>query len=138
MDLRPFHENLTESVLNIEVVCCESEWEISFPRNVIMFGVIWGWTHDLQISGSLVGLVVKKVQQHPEQNWFQVIETQTWQCVIQILQSFVKKESHLKLNSVNWNWQSSLQLNKFFFLKLSYVPGFGHVPSTTCLLLPWE
>lgn len=138
MDLRPFHENLTESVLNIEVVCCESEWEISFPRNVIMFGVVWGWTHDLQISGSLVGLVVKKVQQHPEQNWFQVIETQTWQCVIQILQSFVKKESHLKLNSVNWNWQSSLQLNKFFFLKLSYVPGFGHVPSTTCLLLPWE
>lgn len=138
MDLRPFHENLTESVLNIEVVCCESEWEISFPRNVIMFGVVWGWTHDLQISGSLVGLVVKKVQQHPEQNWFQVIETQTWQCVIQILQSFVKEESHLKLNSVNWNWQSSLQLNKFFFLKLSYVPGFGHVPSTTCLLLPWE
>lgn len=119
MDLLPFHENLTDSVLNIEVVCCESEREISFLRNVIMFAVVWDWTqHDLQISGSLVGLVVKKVHQHPEQNWFRVIETQTWQCVIQILQSFVKKESHLKLNSVNWSWQSSLQLNRIFFLKI--------------------
>lgn len=105
-----------QSVLNIEVVNCESEWEISFFRNVIIVGVVWDWTqHDLQISGSLVGLVVKKIQQHPEQNWFRVIETQTWQCVIQILQSFVKKESHLKLNSVNWSWQSSLQLNRIFF-----------------------
>jgi len=60
MGLLPLHENLTTlSALDTEVFCCEGEWEISFLRNVIIVGVAWDWTqHDLQISGSLVGLEV--------------------------------------------------------------------------------